>query len=93
MLNKQIANDEMFESHSNWLLMNGFVNTVSDYTILEINGRGTYGEVFRAIHKRTGDIVALKKVCVFMNNMNLRLHIQMWVFPNRLHEKFGYSQL
>lgn len=42
--------------------MNGCVNTVSDYTILEINGRGTYGEVFRAIHKKTGDIVALKKV-------------------------------
>lgn len=67
--------------------MNGCVNTVSDYTILEINGRGTYGEVFRAIHKRTGDIVALKKVDCIKGFVNNRLHIQMLVSPNHLHVK------
>lgn len=59
--------------------MNGCVNTVSDYTILEINGRGTYGEVFRAIHKKTGDIVALKKVhCIFLFCNNLDCLYRCW---------------
>ena len=42
--------------------VNGFINTVKAYSILEIVGKGTYGEVYKAIHLASGDIVALKKV-------------------------------
>ena len=43
---------------------NGFVNTLSEYSILDIIGKGTYGEVFKAVHIASGDIVALKKVII-----------------------------
>lgn len=41
---------------------NGFVNTLDAYSILGIIGKGTYGEVFKAVHVATGRVVALKKV-------------------------------
>lgn len=44
----------------------GCVNTISDYTITRCVGKGTYGSVFKGVHKQTGDIVALKRVHVFI---------------------------
>ena len=41
---------------------NGFVNTLDAYSILGIVGKGTYGEVYKAVHISTGKVVALKKV-------------------------------
>ncbi|KAK8806075.1 CRK7 protein kinase [Blastocystis sp. subtype 4] len=42
---------------------NGFVNTLDAYSILGIVGKGTYGEVYKAVHISTGKVVALKKIC------------------------------
>ena len=44
----------------------GCVNTISDYSITKCIGKGTYGSVFKGVHKQTGDVVALKRVGEYM---------------------------
>lgn len=72
--------------------VNGYINTVKAYSILEIVGKGTYGEVYKAIHLASGDIVALKKVraCVYFD---CRFVIRTLVFPSHPHARSGSSRL
>lgn len=43
-------------------------NSLANYEKKEIIGRGAYGEVYKAIDKRTKAIVALKKVLLEMES-------------------------
>ena len=36
--------------------------TIKDYELGELVGKGSYGSVFIAKHKETGELVAIKKV-------------------------------
>ena len=67
---------------------NGFVNTVDDFKILGIIGKGTYGEVFKAIQISTGKAVALKKVYDVLFQIYRRFVIQILVFQNHQLERF-----
>ena len=40
----------------------GNCRSVGEYKKVNRIGEGTYGYVYRAIHRRTGDIVALKRI-------------------------------
>jgi serine/threonine protein kinase len=51
-------------------------NTIDSYERLGQVGNGTYGEVFRAREKETGEVVALKKV---------RLEDEQEGFPGEFH--------
>ena len=66
---------------------NGFVNTMDDFKILGIIGKGTYGEVFKAIQISTGKAVALKKVYNELFHPFHRFAIRILVFQNRQQEK------
>ena len=71
---------------------NGFVNTLSEYSILDIIGKGTYGEVYKAIHITTGDVVALKKVNAFrIARSHCRFATRTSGFRNRRRARFGCS--
>lgn len=72
--------------------VNGYINTVKAYSILEIVGKGTYGEVYKAIHLASGDIVALKKVGVSAV-FDWRFVIPTLAFPSRPRAKSGSSRL
>jgi serine/threonine-protein kinase BUR1 len=37
-------------------------NRIDDYQLVQLLGEGTYGEVHKAIHKKTGNVVAIKKL-------------------------------
>lgn len=70
--------------------VNGYINTIKAYSILGIVGKGTYGEVYKAIHLASGDIVALKKVKMgFL--FDCRFVIRTSGFPSRPHARFDSS--
>lgn len=48
--------------------LNFGVNSLANYEKKEIIGKGAYGEVYRAIDKRSKQTVALKKVLIEMDS-------------------------
>ncbi len=45
--------------------------------MLEILGEGSFGEVYKALHKETGNIVAVKKIPVSQDHESLKKEIQI----------------
>ena len=70
--------------------VNGYINTVKAYSILGIVGKGTYGEVYKAIHLSSGDIVALKKVRA-STPFDCRFATPTLAFQSHPHAKFDSS--
>ena len=50
------------DTASTAVLSNGSCRSVGDYKKVNRIGEGTYGYVYRAVHKTTGDVVALKRI-------------------------------
>ncbi|GMH06678.1 hypothetical protein Nepgr_008518 [Nepenthes gracilis] len=50
-------------------------DTIGDYTLREKLGEGPYSTVWRAIHRITGEVVALKKV--FLSKLNRKLRVSL----------------
>ena len=47
------------------------------FELLDLLGEGSYGEVFKALHKETGNIVAVKKIPVSSDIESLKKEIQI----------------
>ena len=45
--------------------------SITDFRLLKVLGKGTYGQVFRAIHLPSGTEVAIKKINVLGNDNEL----------------------
>lgn len=50
------------------------INCVDQYKKLNIAGEGTFGQVYKARHLKTGIICALKKVCVYLTNHSCKFN-------------------
>ena len=74
-----------------WVRFTGILRSVNDYEKLNRVGEGTYGVVYRARHKKTDKIVALKRVRMDDTKAGMNQQDLAWdiIWPDDLTNRFS----